>query len=391
RGHLVRGVLSRHAPSAADNSELSTRMQLISNLKVPQKWVRLAQAHRAKYENLPNIEADHLAAAGQWNAAHNILIEQLLPTVVLSDDLKSVASLLELLNEAASRDEVSEWESGGLALYHYMHVCEERPALILLTKAYRSTSSVALPVLAGVLPADLEVTRAGRLGDAREPAVTIEELRSAKLRVTESVNAEWQRRWDTSEQGRELYRFFPEVEARLKFTWVEPDYETSQLLTGHGCFRGRLHRMKLAEVGSCYCGEGEVEDAYHALWECELYREARRELLDSVKVLEVGPVYYRDLVGSEANFRQLRDFARRWHRIRSGLERGEERRQGEVKKVRAVEAIPSVSPAASACITKKVRQAMGGWWDLSPDLSPLDYKIWQHLEEKTCSKPHPNL
>ncbi|CAK1582815.1 unnamed protein product [Parnassius mnemosyne] len=27
----------------------------------------------------------------------------------------------------------------------------------------------------------------------------------------------------------------------------------------------------------------------------------------------------------------------------------------------------------------------------SPDLNPLDYKIWQHLEEKACSKPHPNL
>ncbi|RVE44371.1 hypothetical protein evm_010992 [Chilo suppressalis] len=27
----------------------------------------------------------------------------------------------------------------------------------------------------------------------------------------------------------------------------------------------------------------------------------------------------------------------------------------------------------------------------SPGLRPLDYKIWQHLEEKACSKPHPNL
>lgn len=39
----------------------------------------------------------------------------------------------------------------------------QRPALILLTKAYRSCSTAALPVLAGVLPADLEVLRAGRV------------------------------------------------------------------------------------------------------------------------------------------------------------------------------------------------------------------------------------
>ncbi|RVE44681.1 hypothetical protein evm_010700 [Chilo suppressalis] len=31
------------------------------------------------------------------------------------------------------------------------------------------------------------------------------------------------------------------------------------------------------------------------------------------------------------------------------------------------------------------------WPSSSPDLSPLDYKIWQHLEEKACSKPCPNL
>ncbi|RVE46946.1 hypothetical protein evm_008425 [Chilo suppressalis] len=31
------------------------------------------------------------------------------------------------------------------------------------------------------------------------------------------------------------------------------------------------------------------------------------------------------------------------------------------------------------------------WSSSSPDMSPLDYKIWQHLEEKACSKPHPNL
>ncbi|CAK1590211.1 unnamed protein product [Parnassius mnemosyne] len=31
------------------------------------------------------------------------------------------------------------------------------------------------------------------------------------------------------------------------------------------------------------------------------------------------------------------------------------------------------------------------WPSSSPDLNPLDYKIWQHLEEKACSKPHPKL
>ncbi|CAK1587633.1 unnamed protein product [Parnassius mnemosyne] len=31
------------------------------------------------------------------------------------------------------------------------------------------------------------------------------------------------------------------------------------------------------------------------------------------------------------------------------------------------------------------------WPSSSPDLNPLDYKIWQHLEEKARSNPNPNL
>lgn len=31
------------------------------------------------------------------------------------------------------------------------------------------------------------------------------------------------------------------------------------------------------------------------------------------------------------------------------------------------------------------------WPSSSPDLNPLDYKIWQHLEEKVSAKPHQNL
>ncbi|CAK1579812.1 unnamed protein product [Parnassius mnemosyne] len=31
------------------------------------------------------------------------------------------------------------------------------------------------------------------------------------------------------------------------------------------------------------------------------------------------------------------------------------------------------------------------WHSSSPDLSPLDFKIWQHFEGKVCAKSHQNL
>ncbi|KAL0858329.1 hypothetical protein ABMA27_012224 [Loxostege sticticalis] len=130
RGHLIRGVLSRHAPATADTPELTRRLQLVERLRVPCEWVLLARAHRAKYEHLPAIEAEHLVNAGQYNAAHRVLLEELQTQAVLGDDLKSIAPLLEKLNEAAQRQQVSGWEAGGQALYHYLHVVDEIRGLV---------------------------------------------------------------------------------------------------------------------------------------------------------------------------------------------------------------------------------------------------------------------
>ena len=190
----------------------------------------------------------------------------------------------------------------------------QRPSLILLTKAYRSVSSAALPVLAGVLPADLEVLRAGRMEMARQNAAK-EETGIERRAIWESIIEAWQNRWNNELNGRELFRFFPDVSARLNACWVEPDYETSQILTGHGCFRCRLHAMKLCEISMCECGL-EEEDMHHVLWSCPLYEDIRRRMLDGIERMDTGPVYYTDLVSSEANFRRLKEFAHGWHKRR---------------------------------------------------------------------------
>ncbi|GBP57364.1 Retrovirus-related Pol polyprotein from type-1 retrotransposable element R1 4 [Eumeta japonica] len=129
------------------------------------------------------------------------------------------------------------------------------PALILLTNAYKTTNMAALPVLAGMLPADLEVTSAGRVDKERD--------------------------------------------ARVSSPWVEPDYETSQLLTGHGYFRKRLYELGLNESSVCLCEQTD-EDMHHVLWSCPLYDEIRK-MLKKIKVMCVAPVYYADLTGSRAN------------------------------------------------------------------------------------------
>lgn len=192
----------------------------------------------------------------------------------------------------------------------------QRPSFILLTKAYRTSSTAALAVLAGALPADLALVRAGRRlveveGQPREVH------RLVRAAVDAEVMATWQERWSSDEKGRDLFRFFPEVGVRMEARWVEPDHATSQILIGHGCFRSRLQSLGLSESGACGCGEPQ-ETRDHVLWYCPLYADLRQELIGATIRAngEMGPIYFEDLVSSAENFGRLRQFARGWHRRR---------------------------------------------------------------------------
>lgn len=192
----------------------------------------------------------------------------------------------------------------------------QRSSLILLTKAYRSTSTAALAVLAGALPADLLLARAGRrlVGVEGQPREVPGRVRRA---IDAQIMGSWQERWGSEEKGRDLFRFFPEVGARMEAHWVEPDHVVSQILSGHGCFRSRLKALGLVDSGACGCGEPE-ETRDHILWECPLYADLRGDMLGGMvrPGAEEGPIYHADLVGSVDNFGRLRKFARGWHHRR---------------------------------------------------------------------------
>ena len=162
----------------------------------------------------------------------------------------------------------------------------QRQVLLKVTKAYKTTSAAAIPVIAGVLPIDLHVTLASirynvrkginfSLGEYRFPEhATITPPHRA---IPEILYAIWQRRWDDSPDGRHTYSIFPNIRQRLEMTWLQPDHYIVQFLSGHGDFASKLKSLGLAESNACSCGEGE-ETALHDLLHCPLH-EAEREQL----------------------------------------------------------------------------------------------------------------
>ncbi|GBP58015.1 Retrovirus-related Pol polyprotein from type-1 retrotransposable element R1 4 [Eumeta japonica] len=131
--------------------------------------------------------------------------------------------------------------------------------------------------------------------------------------------AVWQERWSNETHGRDLHCFFPAVAGRLSFSWVVPDYETSQIWKGHGCFQKRMYELKLCVTSVCLCGR-EIEDLHHILWACPLYDEIRVKMMDGITRMSMDPIYYTGLVSSKANFDRLVEFARAWHRLRGRLD-----------------------------------------------------------------------
>ncbi|GBP65884.1 hypothetical protein EVAR_85152_1 [Eumeta japonica] len=118
----------------------------------------------------------------------------------------------------------------------------QRPALVLMTKAYRSISTDALPVLAGVLPADLEVIKCGKV-ETHKHESTAREMSALKESCVKCVLPY---RTDGLERRKSencILSFRTSGNALTDY--IVPDYIVSQMLTGHRCFRKRLYDMRL--------------------------------------------------------------------------------------------------------------------------------------------------
>ncbi|CAA9993928.1 unnamed protein product, partial [Nesidiocoris tenuis] len=170
----------------------------------------------------------------------------------------------------------------------------QRAALIPLTKAYRTSATAALQVIAGIEPLDLVLDGRVAVSQLNWPQRTLAEVRpqlQAKMNAADNkvaklgevrswVREEWQSRWDGGTTGRLAYAFFPSIRTRIESNWLQPGYAETQLMTGHGNFNARLHFFKRRDSRACSCGEPE-ETAEHVLRSCRMYNRIRRDCFGS--------------------------------------------------------------------------------------------------------------
>jgi len=147
----------------------------------------------------------------------------------------------------------------------------QRRALLGMTSAYNTTSTVALQVIVGVPPLDIEIKW---MVHKAEIALLPAQLRRETWDTTgESLLDEWQNRWEDSSKGRWTFKFFPNVRHRLRLP-LALGHEVVQFMSGHGNFRAKLAGFNLQPDPTCACGMGD-EYADHVLFSCPLHVEHR--------------------------------------------------------------------------------------------------------------------
>lgn len=201
-------------------------------------------------------------------------------------------------------------------------ISSHRMFLLFISKGCRTVSSVALQVLVGLLPADLQVVLtgaccavvkghrvdgAGISVTAVDPGVDLETrkilINSAKEEVRSKVLDMWQVRWDNESRGRVTYDFIRYVKEGEREKWFNYEYESTCFLTGHGFFRENLERFGLCESPLCPCGE--IQSSNHLLLECILVEDHRREIHPYG-----NPAHVSWYLESEENFMNFKSFSK---------------------------------------------------------------------------------
>lgn len=162
----------------------------------------------------------------------------------------------------------------------------QRAILCRVVRAYRSTSTDALCVLAGLPPWDLLIDERARIYKriCLQDMQTKRDIKREERRTTMTL---WQSQWDTCNSGRQTYKFIKNIKEWVDWGPKILNHHLTQILTGHGCFGAHKHRMGKIDTPKCWFCDCPSDDADHTLFDCKKWVTERRELERQVGILKL--------------------------------------------------------------------------------------------------------
>lgn len=145
-----------------------------------------------------------------------------------------------------------------------------RQVALRVISGYRTISSEAAYVIAGMCPVDLIAADAKRRYDERTlNTVTLNEA---------SLLERWQLRWDNTDKGRWTHRLIPNVERWRNRKYGLVNFQLTQFLSGHGGFAKYLHRFQIKDSAECPACPDIEETPEHVIFECKRFDQIRADM-----------------------------------------------------------------------------------------------------------------
>ncbi|CAI6370941.1 unnamed protein product [Macrosiphum euphorbiae] len=140
--------------------------------------------------------------------------------------------------------------------------------------AYRTVSTAAVLVIAGMIPAHLlSWERCERYKRRHEP-----ESARTKLEIRAETMRKWQAKWANESNSRWTRRLIQDINSWRGRNHGSADFHMTQLLSNHGCFGEYLHRIGKLDAATCVDCQKPVDNAEHVFFVCGRWWKQWREL-----------------------------------------------------------------------------------------------------------------
>ena len=93
-------------------------------------------------------------------------------------------------------------------------------------------------------------------------------LSFAKRIIHGTTLINWNQDWITTSNGACTRLFFPTLQHRLLARFYNPDFFSTQFISGHGKFGSYLDRLNIRSSSSCHCDSPSPQTPSHLLFDC---------------------------------------------------------------------------------------------------------------------------
>lgn len=179
----------------------------------------------------------------------------------------------------------------------------QRTIALRVAMAYRTVSTQAIMVVAGMIPGHLLARERQKMYRLTKEG---KEVNKQKQRA--STYEEWQNEWDQAKKGRWTRRLIQDVREWTSRGFGNADYHLTQMLTGHGCFGSYLFKYKKRLSPECVDCKAVEDSAEHTIFECDRWWRKRRDLEAKIGGDFVADSVIQLMLKSRSNWKAVKAF-----------------------------------------------------------------------------------